>query len=72
MTVTAQSGKRPTIEWTLSLAVTPVGTLKDIIIEAVFLIPHAVRADLVDRAGDQYKSDHEIGGQTLISSVVRG
>jgi hypothetical protein len=48
-----------------------VGTSKDVVIEAVLLIPHAVRADLVHSAGDQCKLDHEIRGQILIRRVVR-
>jgi hypothetical protein len=50
----------------LELDSTAIGTAKDVVKEAILFILHAIRTDVVHRAGDQYKLDDEIRGQILI------
>src|SRR6516164_4614350 len=50
---------------------TAVRQAKDVVIEAILLVPHAVRAYRVHRPGDQHKLQDVVRCQILVGFVVR-
>ena len=70
MTVVAHSGSNPTMDRTLSLVACSVGSAKDVVVEAVLLIPHSVLTGLVHRRGDPEEVFHELRGHLIVDRIV--
>ena len=66
ITVVAHSGSRPTMERTLSRAGTAIGKTQDVVVEAIFLIPHTFRSHLIHSARDPEEMLHKLDRHVFV------